>query len=106
VLNFMIYQATIRYHSDVMEGTMEVIWQRDRLGGSEGLLAMHIGRVAICTQVLITRHTANHKPPPNAQFTSTPPICLHSVVIKALALIPNSFSDGMLQVTVHGMVRR
>jgi len=36
VFNLIIFQATIRYQSDVMEGILEVIWQRDRLGGSDG----------------------------------------------------------------------
>ena len=36
VFNLIIFQAPIRYYSDVMEGTWVVIWQRDRLAGSEG----------------------------------------------------------------------
>jgi len=36
VFNLIIFQATIRYHTDVMVGTLEVIWQRDKLRGSEG----------------------------------------------------------------------
>ena len=66
MLILIIFQATTRYHNDIMEGILEVLWQRDRLGGSEGQLAVRTGRVAIRTRVPITRHMANHTPPPNA----------------------------------------